>query len=262
MTENGQRSEDGRSLPGDIAAEAGRPRAAGIDPVPGDAARSAGVPDFSPETSIPQYDAVPPPDRSEGTAETAAGLRDRVADAAGTARDRVADAAGTARDRVVDAAETARDQARDTVRKVRERTTETVDDVRDWATDRYDAQSRRAAALAERGYGKLRQGRSATEDFVTENPLLVGVVGLAAGLLLGALLPRTRQEDRALGPWADEARDHGMRYARDLTQRGREFVETALDPDNLDAAARRTGFAPDDVAGQRYEGSDLSRHRL
>lgn len=250
MTENGQRSEDGRSHAEDIAAKAGLSRAAGIDPVPGEAARRASVPDFSPDTSIPQYDSVPPPVRSEGAAEPASGLRERVADAAETARERVADAAGTARD-----------QARDTVRRVRERTTETVDDVRDWAADRYDAQSRRAAALAERGYGRLRQGRTATEDFVTENPLLVGVVGLAAGLLLGALLPRTRQEDRALGPWADEARDQGLRYARDLTQRGRAFVETALDPDNLDAAARRTGFAPSDVAEQRYEGSDLSRHR-
>jgi hypothetical protein len=63
---------------------------------------------------------------------------------------------------------------------------------------------------------------------VTENPVLVGVVGLAAGLMLGALLPRTRREDRAFGRWADEVREQGMRYARDMTQRGREYVDEAL----------------------------------
>ncbi|MDQ4136203.1 MAG: hypothetical protein M3158_08480, partial [Pseudomonadota bacterium] len=58
--------------------------------------------------------------------------------------------------------------------------------------------------------------------------LMVGVMGLAAGLVIGALLPRTRQEDRAFGRWADEVRQQGMRYARDATQRGREYVEEAL----------------------------------
>src|SRR3712207_8903503 len=57
---------------------------------------------------------------------------------------------------------------------------------------------------------------------------MVGVMGLAAGLVIGALLPRTRQEDRAFGRWADEVREQGMRYARDATQRGREYVEEAL----------------------------------
>lgn len=236
MTDNGHRGDDPRS-PDDIAG-VGIPQSAGIDPVTGEPTRGSAGPD----PLIRTHDEPP------GTIESAA----RVA----------ADTASGLRDRVADAASMARDQARDTVRKVRERTTDTVEDVRDWATERYDAQSRRAAALAERGYGKLRQGRSATEDFVTENPLLVGVVGLAAGLLLGALLPRTRQEDRTIGPWADEARDQGLRYARDLTQRGREFVETALDPDNLDAAARRSGFAPNDIGSRRYDDPDLRRHRL
>jgi hypothetical protein len=90
---------------------------------------------------------------------------------------------------------------------------------------------------------------------VDDNPLLVGVVGVAAGLLLGALLPRTRQEDRNIGPWADEMRDQGLRYAREVTNIGREFVQTALDPDNLNAAARKVvdpdGHTP--PAGERKE---------
>lgn len=155
--------------------------------------------------------------RARDAANEEAGLRARVAEAAGTVRDR----------------------ASESVRQVRERAADTYDDARSWASDRYDLQRRRATRMAKRSYGRVRQGRRATEDFVTENPLLIGVVGVAAGLLLGALLPRTRQEDRAIGPWADEAREQGVRYARDMTQRGRDFVVSALDPENLDAAARQ-----------------------
>jgi hypothetical protein len=54
---------------------------------------------------------------------------------------------------------------------------------------------------------------------------MVGLVGLAAGLLLGALLPRTRREDEMFGEWADEVREQGLRYAHEAAQRGRDYVE-------------------------------------
>ncbi|MGL1190201.1 hypothetical protein ACSTLK_24155, partial [Vibrio parahaemolyticus] len=88
--------------------------------------------------------------------------------------------------------------------------------------------TRRYEDFRDRGGEHVARGQSAVERFVTENPVLVGVVGLAAGLLLGSLLPRTRREDEAVGPWADEVREQGMRYAREATERGRQFVETAL----------------------------------
>ena len=75
---------------------------------------------------------------------------------------------------------------------------------------------------------QFRRASGSLERFINENPLMVGIMGLAAGLVIGALLPRTRQEDRAFGRWADEVRDQGLRYAREATQRGREFVEEAL----------------------------------
>jgi ElaB/YqjD/DUF883 family membrane-anchored ribosome-binding protein len=129
---------------------------------------------------------------------------------------------------------------------------DTAHDLRERASHVYDDGRRRLDDLGERGSERFREGRSAVEDFVTDNPLLVGVVGLAAGLLLGALLPRTRQEDETVGPWADEVRDQGLRYARDVTHRGREFVASALDPDNLQAAAQR-------VAGTDTQGTPGER---
>ena len=96
------------------------------------------------------------------------------------------------------------------------------------ASDAYDRGSRYYDEAAQRSLEGFGQARRGVERFVAENPMMVGVIGLAAGLVIGALLPRTRQEDRTLGRWADEVREQGMRYARDMTQRGREYVDEAL----------------------------------
>jgi hypothetical protein len=111
---------------------------------------------------------------------------------------------------------------------LRERASGAMDQASDWARDQYDSGSRHLDQAREQSMRQFRQARGGIERFVSENPLMVGVMGLAAGLAIGALLPRTRQEDRAFGRWADEVRDQGMRYAREATQRGREYVDEAL----------------------------------
>lgn len=225
------------TLPENIAARSGMPREAGVDHslhTIGDRATAQG---------------------RDANARLQAGQEDtteRAVEGARELRDQAANKASEIKERVGSAADSARSQAGDTLRTARERAGEAYEDARSWAEDRYDTHRRRAADLADRGTRRLHEGRTATEQFVSENPLLVGVVGLAAGLLLGALLPRTRQEDQALGPYADDLRDQGIRYARDLTNRGRAFVETALDPENLDAAVKRAS-APQE-GGQGGQG--------
>lgn len=253
------------TLPENIAARSGMPRETGVD---------HSLHDIADRATAQGRDA---------NARLQAGQEDtgeQAREGARNLRDQAADRASEVKNRVSEAADSARSQAGDTVRAVRERASETYEDARSWAEDRYETQRRRAADLADRGSRRLHEGRTATEQFVSENPLLVGVVGLAAGLLLGALLPRTRQEDRALGPYADDLRDQGIRYARDLTHRGRAFVETALDPENLDAAVKRasaeggpqggpatgqpTGKATSQPTGSRpgFDETDRTTHRL
>jgi len=250
-------AESGRSLPEDIASGAGLPRSGHVEhSLHTGGGRASGEAEetlrAATAASLGRLNRGGDSHRDNAGAHeaplTAAELHDRAGEAAGSVRDRAAGALNEARERATDA----------------------YDDVRGWAADRYDEHSGRASDLADRGYRKLREGRTATEQFVSENPLLVGVVGLAAGLLLGALLPRTRQEDRALGPYADEVRDQGLRYARDFTDRGRAFVESALDPENLDAAVKRA-TAPGDAPqgggtqadeGPGYEGPDRKAHTL
>lgn len=169
---------------------------------------------------------------SQRASDLAAQASQRAGDLAGQASQRVSDIAGDVQDRLSGAAEEARARA-----------SAAYDEARTRVGTIHKGHMRRIDDLTVQGIDGLNRGKGAVERFVDENPLLVGVVGVAAGLLLGALLPRTKQEDRNIGPWADEVRGQGLRYAREVTSKGREFVQTALDPDNLNAAARKVADA-------------------
>nr|USU32275.1 hypothetical protein NG677_00630 [Methylobacterium sp. OTU13CASTA1] len=232
MTHSPKPGDESRSLPDDIALKAGMPRGH-FDDRPS----ASGVDDL----------------RSGDLQSRAGDLRDAALETADDLTNRAAGIVGGVRARVSDTAQDLRDRA-----------SGAYGDARDWASDARDTGRRRIGDLTDRGTERFRDGRSAVEDFVTENPLLVGVVGLAAGLLIGALLPRTRREDETVGPWADEVRDQGLRYARDVTHRGREFVASALDPENLQAAAQRAtapeGSTASNESSASREGSATRPH--
>ncbi|WP_336486126.1 hypothetical protein [Methylobacterium nigriterrae] len=279
MSEPSKPHEPGRTLPNDIAASAGMPNGSAersLHAVTGSADRPPPG-NLDPHAKPQDFSARPDPAGTRdplGAASPDTHLRPqthgssvgdasrRVQDAASQAKDEAAGYAARARDQAANAAGAVQDRLRDTAQDMRERASGVYDDAREWVSDMHRSQRRRAEDVASRGREQLHQGRTAVEQFVAENPLLVGVVGVAAGLLLGALLPRTRHEDANLGPYADELRDQGMRYAREFTHRGREFVENALDPDNLNAAQRPGTRGPGEGPAGGYQGSDRTAHRL
>jgi hypothetical protein len=97
-----------------------------------------------------------------------------------------------------------------------------------WTKDTYEEASEWADETFGRGGPSGSRRSGGMQQFVMENPVMVGVAGLAAGLLLGALLPRTRRESEVFGEWSDEVREQGMRYAHQLAQQGRDLVDEAL----------------------------------
>lgn len=64
--------------------------------------------------------------------------------------------------------------------------------------------SRHTAESARTG---LRNAREGYTEMLREQPLLVGVLAVAAGAALGALLPRTSAEDRVMGELSDRGAD-------------------------------------------------------
>jgi ElaB/YqjD/DUF883 family membrane-anchored ribosome-binding protein len=161
-------------------------------------------------------------------------------DQSGSMTDKAQQAADQVRQKAGDAYEGASDWARDTYERAS-----------DWASDTYQGQRRRVNQMGGRSARAFGNARGGVQSYVSENPMVVGLVGLAAGLLLGALLPRTRRENEMFGEWADEVRNQGLRYARDAANRGREYVEDTFNGDDAQFSRHESEFN-----GQR----DANRH--
>jgi ElaB/YqjD/DUF883 family membrane-anchored ribosome-binding protein len=197
------------------------------------------------ESPMPQ--AQPRPAGAAAPAQPASGQRppggERPQNAAASLRESAAEAAGQVQERAAEAAGQVQQRAAEAAGQVQQRAGEAYEDASAFARDTYERASSWASDAVEQGYDRLGNARvrsarrlgsarHSVQDYVAENPVMVGLVGLAAGLLIGALLPRTRREDKAFGEWSDDVRQHGLRYAQDVAQRGREYVQDAFSGDD------------------------------
>lgn len=64
---------------------------------------------------------------------------------------------------------------------------------------------------------------------VTDSPVLLGALGVAAGALLGALLPQSEQEGAALGGVAGQARDTVRSLAQQAVDGGTHVTQAVMD---------------------------------
>lgn len=133
-------------------------------------------------------------------------------------------------------------QAARAVGDARDKVTGAYGRAADWAGDGYETASRNVRYARRRSFAEINRGRSNLESFIEENPVMVGVAGLAVGVLVGVLLPGTRRENQVFGQYADEVRAQGLRYAQDVAEQGRHILEENVK--GLAAAARdKTGAA-------------------
>lgn len=84
---------------------------------------------------------------------------------------------------------------------------------------------RRAAHRAQEGTRRVQDG---WDRLVDEQPLLLGVFGVAAGAALAAALPPSRTEDELIGAKSDELKARAARSLREQAEDTRERAERAL----------------------------------
>ena len=101
---------------------------------------------------------------------------------------------------------------------LRDRAGDAFDSARTAAVDAYDS-AREKAALA----------KARTGDGIDEAPLIALAGGLAVGVLLAALLPRTEREDKMLGPIGERITGG----ARDAVEAAKEAGREKLTELNL-----------------------------
>ena len=69
----------------------------------------------------------------------------------------------------------------------------------------------------------------AGKAYLAESPVLLGALGLAAGALLGALIPRSDQEEAVLGGIAKQARDAASSLASQGLESGKHVAQAVAD---------------------------------
>ena len=144
--------------------------------------------------------------------ETAQSYGQRISDALASAKQSIVEGAHDLRDQVGDAASSLGGSAQGAMRSIG------------------GAGQRMGGAVGQTG-GNLMSG-------LMESPVLLGALGLAAGALLGALLPQSDQEEAALGGIAGQARDTARDLAQQAMDRGGSVAQTVLSKGRESAEAQ------------------------
>lgn len=128
------------------------------------------------------------------------------------------------------------DRARERASVLQERARNTAGE----AGDRANMMAARARLAADRAQArldekslKLRRGAdkagAEARSFFDDNPLAAGALAFATGAALGAMMPNSGPENRALGSRAADLRHHGREAARDGVDRARRAAHAAAD---------------------------------
>lgn len=143
---------------------------------------------------------------------------DRVSEMTGQTRERAAQARTSAEERASSVADTARERGAE----MRESLAESAHEA--------EARARRARQKMEwQARYRARRARRTFVETMNENPLAVGVAALAAGALVGLVLPGTEKEDELMGPQRDRLLHEARMTAEETAERVQSVVEESRD---------------------------------
>src|SRR5215216_5218549 len=120
-----------------------------------------------------------------------------------------ADVKSRARDSIQEKKESAKESLMGTKDSIKSKVVGTTDRVGDAAPDRE----------------QVRQNARQAVGIAQENPL--GLGSIAAGFIVGMLLPSSRVEDQKLGPIADDVKEKAKETGQEALQRGQQVAQEA-----------------------------------
>lgn len=155
--------------------------------------------------------------------------------------------------RLKNKARTAVDQAKGKLTEAKTKVSDAVEHARTGAADGADRAKGRFAGLSgtaqERADALRRRAQERYQETLDTEPLILGAIGLAVGMAIGASFPATRAENRYIGPTRDK-----------LVGRGRDLAKTSLQEAKT-VAERAYGQVKDELhrqTGPEGEGTSLS----
>lgn len=173
---------------------------------------------------------------------------DAASDQLGSASERLHDT----RDHASDTAHSFYDSAGDRMSSMKQNTADKTRHVQDKMRRNADQLSQRAGEQWERGQREAKQ-------LWHEHPLAVGAAGVAIGALLGALVPRTEQENRLMGRTSDNLKHSLQEKADDQVEALREEGSNTMQKAIRNASETVQAVADD--AAEKVQGEIKQRGR-
>jgi Protein of unknown function (DUF3618) len=180
--------------------------------------------EWSPEGEVPTA--------LESARRRAAGTARRASDAAGSAMDKASGLADDAGEMASDlagsvrrATETASERAGELTGQAREMAGDVAGSVRRQASEL----GRQASELGGQARRGMREARAGFWETLEEQPLAVGAATLAAGLLVGLLLPSTEHEDELMGKTRDSLLDEVKGLGEEALETGKQIASAATE---------------------------------
>ena len=124
--------------------------------------------------------------------------------------------------------------------------------VRDKAGDLRDSASRMGGQARDRA----EQARHKVGRMVNQQPLMLGALGVAVGLALGASLPATRRENALLGETRDRLKEKALESGKQRLEEVRPVLEAAVQTAKEEAGRRGMIEEPNDRSRDRQSADD------
>lgn len=143
------------------------------------------------------------------------------------------------------------DQASDTLATVHDKLGAGSDSVKD-----------AVGGLSDKAGQLTQQAQQGVTQAFQKEPLLVGVLGFAAGLALGAALPPTEAEDRLLGPSRDRVLEEGKDLAQTGLARGTSAAKASYQGAKSELQSEGEGEMSDKLAAAVKTGVERAQDEL
>lgn len=140
-------------------------------------------------------------------------------------------------------------RVRDRASGARSSASDRAHSARDYTSDKWQSARERTSDYASRARTRASDARQRAAQGYDENPLTGALVGIAAGALLGLLLPRTQRENEMLGETRDRLADAAKSAARAAADTAKQQLdEKGLNMDAAKAKLAEVGQQAKDVA--------------
>jgi ElaB/YqjD/DUF883 family membrane-anchored ribosome-binding protein len=154
-------------------------------------------------------------------------VRDKASDAAQAVQEKAGEIAGTIQDSAKSAAATVGETAQSVQAKAVETAHALQTKAGEVASNVQNTTREQAAYLANQAQVQARYAKDEFQHLLETNPLALGAVAVAAGAIIGLMLPQTHAENQLMGETRDRLMDQAKTTAKETAKKVQSVAEEA-----------------------------------